>query len=346
MPILLVLVIAGCAQKNVNLPHSAIDPTASWLAKTSQFGQVFTSIDTVTLKRQPNHLIGQILEVRLMQDNSIIVADNITRQLLLYDGNGHLMRQIGRSGSGPGEYMRLADIGLDGLDNIMLFDNGLRRVTLYDSTGVLIKSYKVPFGYHLLPSSGGAFFILNTIAPIGTDGVDLFGKDGNLENTFFEIPKAAVVDQIPIGAGSIVSDSMGNVYIVHGCSYKVSKFTKNGKFLGDFGRRPSFFKALSGPIRPPDNSSINEFTPAIKLLVLSGHILSVIFSRNVPKTCWMELYDLNGNYLTEVTLPSGVGTPAAVSGKYLYLYLTLQPKLKDAQTGLPNPMLVTYKLNR
>ncbi|MGC8595019.1 MAG: hypothetical protein ACP5MI_05370 [Candidatus Kryptoniota bacterium] len=57
----------------------------------------------------------------------------------------------------------------------------------------------------------------------------------------------------------------------------------------------------------------------------------------------LELYDSKGNYLTEITLPSMLGLPAAVMGDKLYF------SLKSEHGGgqrLSNPLFIAYKLAR
>lgn len=77
---------------------------------------------------------GRIAAAISDSDGNIYVADAQAREIRVFDASGGLVRRIGRSGSGPGEFMTLQSIGWLG-DTLVVLDAGNARVGLMSRTG-------------------------------------------------------------------------------------------------------------------------------------------------------------------------------------------------------------------
>jgi hypothetical protein len=72
------------------------------------------------------------------------VADAGSSSLLFFDAAGRFARAAGRAGAGPGEYRQLGLLAAFGGDSLLAFDGELRRVTVLDATGRVVRSFVIP----------------------------------------------------------------------------------------------------------------------------------------------------------------------------------------------------------
>src|SRR5262245_54502295 len=77
------------------------------------------------------YLFGRIRNVAIGKDNALIVADDKTPILRMYDAKGKFVRDIGRSGEGPGEYRSMGGVRTLPDGRILLWDNRIQRLTYY-----------------------------------------------------------------------------------------------------------------------------------------------------------------------------------------------------------------------
>lgn len=101
------------------------------------------------------YLFGSITHMAVRDDGSIYVVDGQGPRLRLYSPDGRYLRDIGRTGEGPGEYRSIMGIGItpDGL--LAVYDVRLRRISLFDRNGDYMRSVATQSGSWI----GGAFRI-------------------------------------------------------------------------------------------------------------------------------------------------------------------------------------------
>jgi hypothetical protein len=78
-----------------------------------------------------------------LSDGRWVVANGGTNELRFYAPDGELVARAGSQGEGPGEFRRLS--GLERLpgDSILAWDGALPRVSVFDSTGNLVRSFRL-----------------------------------------------------------------------------------------------------------------------------------------------------------------------------------------------------------
>ena len=85
---------------------------------------------------------GSVRSVLLDSAGVLIVVDSRNRTVNAFDSTGALVRQIGRDGSGPGEYRQPYSVAwLDG--NLALLDPGNTRLAVFDRSGKWVTSWPV-----------------------------------------------------------------------------------------------------------------------------------------------------------------------------------------------------------
>jgi len=88
--------------------------------------------------------------IRIRSDGGIVVANSGSKLVRLFDGAGRLLKEVGRGGQGPGEYLEIWDIGLFAGDSIVVLDRLSRRLSLLAPDGGFVRSISL-----LPPFEGG-----------------------------------------------------------------------------------------------------------------------------------------------------------------------------------------------
>lgn len=68
-------------------------------------------------------------------EGRIYVADWLLPDVVVLGPDGRHVRSIGRRGSGPGEFQRVSSVQVLPGDSVLVFDRGLRRVTVFPPSG-------------------------------------------------------------------------------------------------------------------------------------------------------------------------------------------------------------------
>lgn len=82
-----------------------------------------------------------ISAVRL-DDGRIVIANGGTSELRFFDAAGRFLFSRGGDGEGPGEFRSMWRIWRLA-DSLLLFDGGLQRVSAYDTSGDLVRSFRL-----------------------------------------------------------------------------------------------------------------------------------------------------------------------------------------------------------
>ncbi|HLA88803.1 MAG TPA: 6-bladed beta-propeller [Gemmatimonadaceae bacterium] len=99
-------------------------------------------LDLGGLRSDPNDEFNPghpFLSAVRLSDGRIVVAD--WARLMFFDSSGTLVRSVGRQGTGPGEFTQLGKICRLPGDTLLAIDWSVRRVSLWDSTGKLVRAF-------------------------------------------------------------------------------------------------------------------------------------------------------------------------------------------------------------
>ncbi|MGW8264922.1 MAG: 6-bladed beta-propeller [Longimicrobiales bacterium] len=113
-----------------------------------------------------------VWDVDVLHGDRILVLDGEEKKIVVFDGEGHLLAQYGREGSGPGEFQYPVQLAVTPAGGITVFDVFNRRLERFDSnlTPLAPDPLQVPyFGGHM--AYVGPFLVLPT-----TDPEDMIGR--------------------------------------------------------------------------------------------------------------------------------------------------------------------------
>ena len=137
--VLICAVAVGCQSEQA--PAVAEVPQVDIPTKPPTQDKKFTlqKISEILLVEDPDVPIGVSKSLRIDQDR-IYLMDTSQKRIMVFTTEGRFVRIIGQQGGGPGEFRRLYTMDVrDGL--IACYDEGTRRITLFDSSGVFLNSF-------------------------------------------------------------------------------------------------------------------------------------------------------------------------------------------------------------
>ena len=117
--------------------------------------------------REDTSLFADAFEFDVGQDGRMYVFDQPARSILIFDSAGALVRRVGRSGSGPGEF--LANNGMTVLADGRLaqWDSRNARVNFLSADGDYLESWSVPGGFSpnnaLRTDRTGALYVMRPV---------------------------------------------------------------------------------------------------------------------------------------------------------------------------------------
>lgn len=112
----------------------------------------------------------------LATSDRIIVADGATNTIKSLRIDGTLQWKSGRTGSGPGEYRDIVDMAIDSAGNVLVYDEGLHRLTVLDGAGKVTRVVQLPDRTDRVAfTSRTTYLLLNTAADTLARVIDTSG---------------------------------------------------------------------------------------------------------------------------------------------------------------------------
>lgn len=96
---------------------------------------------------------GAFLALEAAPDGMLMVADQQAATIEIFDDAGAHVRSLGRRGSGPGEFMDLIGLELDGEGRLWAVDAGNGRFAIFDPAGEFLE-FRPFSGFHAVPWPG------------------------------------------------------------------------------------------------------------------------------------------------------------------------------------------------
>ena len=124
-------------------------------------------------------------------DGAVYVLDADFRKIVVFNRDGSLRRVIlGGYGQGPGEFVRPVDLTLTSRGQVAVIDQSLGRLTIFDTSGTLVRSkaLAVPYPYKVV-ATGDRFYIMRWYRP-GQDAIAVFDTLGERQPSGFKPDKA------------------------------------------------------------------------------------------------------------------------------------------------------------
>jgi hypothetical protein len=113
--------------------------------KTIPMSSLFKKVTPIPLETTDESLIGYIRDVQIFDGKIFVLDTDYSKGVFVFDMDGKFIRQIGRVGQGPGEYITLSDFTIDEINHkIYLMDRNKNCIMVYDiGTGKYIKQINI-----------------------------------------------------------------------------------------------------------------------------------------------------------------------------------------------------------
>jgi len=205
----------------------------------------------------------------------------------VYDDKGVLLSRFSRKGTGPGELESVDAMVVTRGDTVHLFDNTLRRYTVFSPSHRFLRSSAMPGSVqHAVELSDGSLVINAGFSRSTAIGFPLhhMGRGGGITRSFgIEAPRIGNFGQF-LMARAIAAADGGGVWSVPRLRYEPSLWTPEGKVL-ELQRQASWFPPVLTPQSPGRD---RRPTPWVRGVWHDGreHLWVVL---NVPDANWRPL---------------------------------------------------------
>lgn len=88
-----------------------------------------TRIDTLT--ETDSLFVARVTRAFVAPDGHTYISDHVQRRVIVFDSSGRILRTIGRSGEGPGEFIGPTAIALWGRDSLVVTDLTIGRISVF-----------------------------------------------------------------------------------------------------------------------------------------------------------------------------------------------------------------------
>lgn len=155
-----------------------------------------------------DYQLGNPIGVRTDSSGNIYIADKASLTIKMYDSEGVFVKEIGKRGRGPVEFLDINTFEITPDENFFILDRGNLRYTEISNTGKHIKSQPVDFSMQWQFYPDGVGYYDNKMIALFNDGAGIEVKpllerelfyiyDRNLENkldSFFKFKELQDID--------------------------------------------------------------------------------------------------------------------------------------------------------
>jgi len=131
-----------------------------------------------TLDGPAEYQLFRVAAAASQSDGDIVVVAAGAREIRLYDRDGAFVRTIGGRGAGPGEFENPSQVVVAARDSIVIWDDAHRRITRFDSAGVLDGIETIDYGLVAEAIDPPLFPSRGALLPGGAVLVQLVEKSG------------------------------------------------------------------------------------------------------------------------------------------------------------------------
>jgi len=211
-------------------------------------------------------IVGSVADATRLSNGSIVVADHAESRILYLDSSGRFVRESGRRGKGPGEYISLASIQQCSRDTLFVWDRVQGRMVVLDSAGEFVRQYRPRGNPDDVICSLHGDFALTTIlnrrapsarAPLARGTVVLTNARGDSVGSLGEI---GLGESRPLGSVTKVAVSQDRLYVGTGDSAFVAAYSLAGEPLDTF----RLGRALRAPTESNYEAAIEELVTSLR----------------------------------------------------------------------------------
>ena len=178
----------------------------------ADFKSHLSNIEVISLESSEQCFISRIEKV-YYTNGFIYVLDEATNNLFLFSSTGKFIRKIGERGTGPGEYIDIADFEINPSNgNVLILAIEKQSLLEFDRKGVFLGAIKLPFlsyRFSFLNSSRLLFF--NGYFDDDLHNLKITDLSGNLISQSFKFPTNQGLMKFAF-TGNLTKNTNGGLY--------------------------------------------------------------------------------------------------------------------------------------
>jgi|GEM_PF-4334062 len=183
----------------------------------------------------PEYLLGAPEHLCTDSKQNIFVYDRSIGRIRNYNREGKFIKNIGRKGKGPGEFVDIDAMLINSGDTLIIFDTQGSRITYFSSSGNYLSSQKMDYSEMMWPRDikefGTHYYVLSFLKENSPNNIHITDRKFNIKyslgrNEFKDISKNKVTWLIESFTGGSVACGKSNLlyapYAYDGKIYRIS----------------------------------------------------------------------------------------------------------------------------
>lgn len=251
--------------------------------------------------------------------------------MYIFSDQGKFVRELGRQGQGPGEYLNPVSIDISRNGDIWVADYGGNRINIYSEDFKFVRSIigKTRLLHYLNINSRDEIYMYrssaNPLRPSTADTIFRYDIEGRKIASFAPFPKEALEVKFWSVQDGIAIDKDDFIYEINPLYYRIRKFSSQGELKTSFSRKTKIFKIIAKEGERP-------------IIVYGPFVLEKgLVMAHVNK--FLEIYDTDGNFIVgEIPFPQKI---ICAFKNSLYTEVWDEGDEEEVQ---PNPKIIRYKL--
>lgn len=147
------------------------------------------------MEGEDEYVFGGVNHVTIGKNGEMFVADRQVPVIRMYDSDGNFLRNVGREGRGPGEYLNLGGMRTFPDGRLAIWDQGNTQLTVYGPEGNYLENHMVNAGLHASDifevDHNGYFYVRR--------GLQFFRERNKMKYGWLKVsPQGEVVDTIRV----------------------------------------------------------------------------------------------------------------------------------------------------
>lgn len=256
--LLLCLVISISPLTAQNSASSSRQMEIEKFSSARSIEDVFQKISETQIQTTADCPIAYITDMEIDTKGNFVIADGWkSRGAYVFGPDGKFIKELGRKGQGPGEYLNPVSIEISRTGEIWVADFGNNRINIYSRdlnfVNQIVCKPRILYYLHL-NSRNEIYMYRSTSNPLKHDTSDTifrYNDQGNKIFSFAPFPKDAlnvkfwaVQDGMTIGEDDFIYE-MNPLY------YEIRKFSSNGEFVASFSRETKLFQIITKEGKTP-----------------------------------------------------------------------------------------------
>ena len=330
------IILASCASEKTPLDSPLTSSEIQKLQKAKQVEDIFDTESEIQLAKSEECAIALITDMEIDAKGNYIVADGWQRRkVLIFGPDGKFLKELGKQGQGPGEYLTPVSIDINSKQEILVADHLANTIHFYDEDYNFIRSIVCkPYVYHFIHvNSRDQIFMYSGPIFLFRKGsyntIHEYDDQGKTIHSFAPLPEEVLDVRFSTPLDGMTIDKNDFIYEMNPLLSSIRKFTPEGDLVKSFTRKTHPLEIFTKIFTKKKKASIIVYGP---YYLDKGLILAQVSEH-------LEIYDTEGNFMAEK-----LSFSAEIIGTHKDCLLIQGWEESKKPEERPNPKIIWLKL--